>query len=75
MSDELGIDSGSIANGPIAPSPAIASPVDFDGLGHKFQQWKALVRAYWQSSLNRWMKEAIISRWLGWLASWHNRSP
>lgn len=65
MSDELGSDPGSIANGPIAPSPASALPVEFDGLGHKFQQWKALVRAYWQSRLNRWMKEAIISRWLG----------
>jgi hypothetical protein len=37
----------------------------FDGLGHKFQQWSALVKAYWRSRLNRWMKDALISRWLG----------
>lgn len=36
-----------------------------DGLKHRFQQWTALVRAYWQSRLNRWMKEALISRWVG----------
>jgi uncharacterized membrane protein len=38
---------------------------DFDSFSHKFHQWNALVNAYWRSRLNRWMKEAIISRWLG----------
>jgi hypothetical protein len=38
---------------------------DFDSFSHKFHQWSALVSAYWRSRLNRWMKEAIISRWLG----------
>lgn len=45
-------------------SPKLAEP-NFDGFSHKFHQFKALVIAYWRSRLNRWMKDAIISRWLG----------
>ena len=37
----------------------------YEGLGYKIQQWTALVSAYWRSRLNRWMKDALISRWLG----------